>query len=255
MSCSDGSFHGIGTPPASEAAVGGRIPMSGRFCEMCCTPHLAEALCPGELRATGPELPAWEVTVETPRGLEQIAVLLAPSRELWRARITTRPRTLWLVPGGASTLKFAGPSREQALHQAVAFIDQHCVRRGYSRRNRMLPVEQAHPAGVRTPRSKAAIPHHRKRCRLALRWGLTRPSVQASTDNLSVQGMFVATRRPADPGAAVRINLDLAGTTAQLDGLVMWTRSKPERGKPSGMGLRLVHPPPAYADFVVALPL
>ena len=228
--------------------------MSGRFCEMCCTPHLAEASCPGELRATGPEHPAWEVTVETPRGLEQIAVLLAPSHALWRARITTRPRTLWLVPGGASTLKFAGESREQAIHQAIAFIDQHCVRRGYYRRDQLIPVDLGPSPVARTVRPKTAIPLHRKRCRLSLRWGLERPSVLAATDNLSVHGMFVATRRPADPGTAVRINLELAGTTAKLDALVMWTRSRAERGRPIGMGLRLVHPPPAYADFVVALP-
>jgi uncharacterized protein (TIGR02266 family) len=229
--------------------------MSGRFCETCCTPHLAEASCPGELRATGPELPAWEVTVETPRGLEQIAVLLAPSHERWRARITTRPRTLWLVPGGASTLKFAGDTRERAVDQAVAFIDQHCVRRGYYRRDSMLPVELSQRPEPLPIRPRTAIPLHRKRCRLALRWGVGRAFVAAATDNLSVQGMFVATRHPADPGTSVRLRVDLAGTTAELDALVMWTRPRPERGRPVGMGLRLVHPPPAYADFVVALPV
>jgi uncharacterized protein (TIGR02266 family) len=228
--------------------------MSGRFCEQCCSPHVAQAACPGELHATGPELPVWEVTVETPRGLEQIAVLLAPSHELWRARITTRPRTLWLVPGGASTLKFAGTTRQQALHQAIAFIDQHCVRRGYFRRDHMLPVDAAQPSPSLPVRPRTAIPLHRKRCRLALRWGVERPAVLAATDNLSVQGMFVATRKPADPGSAVRLNLDLAGMTARLEGLVMWTRERSERGRPAGMGLRLIHPPPAYADFVVALP-
>lgn len=228
--------------------------MSGRFCETCSTPHLARASCPGELIATGPELPAWEVTVETPRGLEQIAVLLCPSHALWRARITTRPRTLWLVPGGAATLKFAGTTREQAVHQAIHFIDQHCVRRGYLRRDQMLPAGAAPAVPTLPVRPRTAIPLHRKRCRLALRWGLDRPAVLAATDNLSVHGMFVATRAPADPGSSIRLNLELAGTTAKLEGLVMWIRQAGERGRPAGMGLRLIHPPPAYADFVVALP-
>ena len=76
----------------------------------------------------------------------------------------------------------------------------------------------------------------------------------AATANLSVHGMFVATRAPADPGSSVRVNLELAGMPTRLEGLVMWTRQASERGRPAGMGLRLIHPPPAYADFVVALP-
>jgi uncharacterized protein (TIGR02266 family) len=228
--------------------------MSGRFCETCCTPHGAQAACPGELLATGPEVPGWEITVDMPRGLERIAVLLCPSQDLWRARITTRPRTLWLVPGGASTLKFAGATREQALQQAIDFVDQHCVRRGYSWRDPRIPADTAALRPARFVRPPGAIPLHRKRCRLPLRWGLDRPAVLAATANLSVHGMFVATRAPADPGSSVRLNLELAGTTARLEALVMWTRPASERGRPAGMGLRLIHPPPAYADFVVALP-
>jgi len=108
-----------------------------------------------------------------------------------------------------------------------------------------------HPAHGR----KNLTPLDRKRCRLTLRWGRERASLRASTADLSVHGMFVATRRPAEPGSSVRIDLEIAGTIAILDAVVVWTRPQPEGSLPSGMGLRLVHPPPAYADFVTALPL
>jgi uncharacterized protein (TIGR02266 family) len=101
---------------------------------------------------------------------------------------------------------------------------------------------------------KGLAPLHRKRCRIPLRWGLERPFLRASTGDLSVHGMFVTTRRPAEPGSALRLDVEIAGTTARLDAVVMWTRRAPDGGLPSGMGLRLVHPPPAYADFVTALP-
>ena len=108
------------------------------------------------------------------------------------------------------------------------------------------------PGGVHLRRGLA--PLHRKRCRIRLRWGVERPSLHASTGDLSVHGMFVATRRPADPGSSLRLDVEIAGSTARLDAVVMWTRREPEGGLPCGMGLRLVHPPPAYADFVTALP-
>jgi len=101
---------------------------------------------------------------------------------------------------------------------------------------------------------KGLAPLHRKRCRLTLRWGRERASWRASTGDLSVHGMFVATRRPAEPGSSVRIDVEIAGATASLDAVVIWTRREPEGPLPCGMGLRLVHPPPAYADFVTALP-
>jgi len=101
---------------------------------------------------------------------------------------------------------------------------------------------------------RGLAPLHRKRCRLTLRWGPDRPSLRGTTGDLSVHGMFVATRHPAEPGRSVQIEIEMAGTRARLDAVVMWTRREPEGRLRRGMGLRLVHPPPAYADFVTALP-
>ena len=101
---------------------------------------------------------------------------------------------------------------------------------------------------------RGLAPLHRKRCRLTLRWGPEHPFLRGSTGDLSVHGMFVATRNPAEPGSAVRLELELAGTTATLDAVGMWIRRAPQGRLRRGMGLRLVHPPPAYADFVTALP-
>ena len=228
--------------------------MSGRFCAVCCSPHAAEAWCPGHVPATGPERAAWDVTVETPRGLEKIVVLMAKSHDLWRARISTHPRTLWLVPGGTATVKFFARSEDEALRQAIAFVDRHCTRRGYFRRDQTLPADTVRevpaPRAARPPQSP---PLARKTCRLPLRYGVDRASQLAATANVSTHGMFVATRAPLDPGTALRIHLEMAGHTARLEGMVMWTRTRAESGRPLGMGVRLIHPPPAYADFVVAL--
>jgi len=101
---------------------------------------------------------------------------------------------------------------------------------------------------------RGLAPLSRKRCRLTLRWGHERPSLRGTTGDLSVHGMFVATRYPAEPGSAVRVEVEMAGTIARLNAVVMWTRREAVGTLRKGMGLRLVHPPPAYADFVTALP-
>jgi hypothetical protein len=40
----------------------------------------------------------------------------------------------------------------------------------------------------------------------------------------------------------------------QLRGTVCWQRTTPHAGRPPGMGIRLEAPPPAYVDYVRALP-
>jgi uncharacterized protein (TIGR02266 family) len=103
-------------------------------------------------------------------------------------------------------------------------------------------------------RPLAAGPLDRRRCRVPLRWRSegTAPALGA-TEDLSVHGMFVVTGEPAQPGSAVRVEVDLAGRPQELHGVVIWSRPHSEPDLPSGMGIRLIHPPPSYADFVVAL--
>ena len=152
--------------------------MSGRFCAVCCSPHAAEAWCPGHVPATGPERAAWDVTVETPRGLEKIVVLMAKSHDLWRARISTHPRTLWLVPGGTATVKFFARSEDEALRQAIAFVDRHCTRRGYFRRDQTLPAD----TGARTCAGSSTGAGARVRAVIGPRSRLPRSRARAPAD-------------------------------------------------------------------------
>jgi hypothetical protein len=80
-----------------RTALGDRVGLA--WCSVCGGNHQSPKECPGELRATGPERHGWRVTVDTPYGFEAYGVLVAPSVELWRARIITYPNVLWMVRG------------------------------------------------------------------------------------------------------------------------------------------------------------
>jgi hypothetical protein len=74
-----------------------------------------------------------------------------------------------------------------------------------------------------------------------------------STADLSEEGMFISTPVPLDPGVSIVVHLELEGNTVPLRGLVMWNRVRREPGRPVGMGLRLVNPPPVYLRYVRTL--
>lgn len=235
--------------------------MSAPWCPVCNTRHSAAADCPGELNATGPERHGWRVTVETPNGIESYGVLIAPCRDVWRARILTYPNVLWLVPGGKTTMKFASKTPEDVERLAIAFIDEHCLERGFRRRDQMVPVE----VGATNPEAAAASgtgvgpgigrkPTAQRRLRsLPIRFGPDRATMLGSTADLSEEGMFIMTPVPLEAGTSVLLHLDLVGTTVPLQGLVMWNRVRREPGRPVGMGVRIVNPPQVYVNFVKTL--
>src|SRR6267143_1834934 len=97
--------------------------VSHTFCCVCGTEHSGPASCPGELRATGAEKHGWRVNVETPFGHEAIGVLLAPSHDVWRARILTYPNVLWAAPGGRGAIKFVGDTPAEAEERAIKFVE------------------------------------------------------------------------------------------------------------------------------------
>jgi hypothetical protein len=186
----------------------------------------------------------WELLAETPSGLRAFAVFVAPSRDRWRARVAAFPDADWKDwPGGAAPW-FSDRSSQAALEQAVRFVEDHCRERGY---------RLTYP--MTTPRS--ARPTVRKLRSLPVRYGPTRPdagpSGVATTLNLSVEGLFVATPSPPDPGAVLHLELELEGEPATLDGLVVWTRERPQPGRPPGMGIRLLAPPVRYGRYVRGL--
>lgn len=222
---------------------------ASRWCAQCCTDHLRQARCPGDLRATGDEEEGWRVTVHTPRGFQAYGVLLAPAGDLWRARILTYPKVLWLVPGGSGTLKFAAKTAQDAERKARDFIRAHCASRGYLMRDELAPVEKGSGLaraglGNQLPRFRRALP---------VRFGKDRPTIVGTTHDLSECGLFVVTERPYARGTATGLVLQLEHCTVPLRGTVAWARRVPSGGRPTGMGLNLVSPPQVYVRYVQAL--
>jgi len=212
--------------------------VSRSFCAVCGTGSHALENCPGGLHATGADRPGWHVRVETPRGSEEIGVLLAPTHDRWLARIMTYPNVLWSAPGRTGALKFVGETPDEAEAQAIAFVELHLKARRRA-------------AGASRTRFAAAL---RKSKSLPVRLRLDRVITRGVTVNLSVEGMFVGVASPADCGRSVLIHLDLDGHTLPLRGLVMWSRASAQPAHPVGMGIRLSDPTPLYQSFVAGLP-
>ena len=224
-----------------------------QWCATCGTAHDGPRTCPGTLPATGAERPAWRVTVETPVGHEAIGVLLAPSHDVWRARIITYPNVLWTLPGGRGTIKFVGDTREEAEAQAIAFVEAHLNRKRLVRRDGLAPVRAEAPAVAAPPAPAAFSAAQRRLVIIPLRWGHDRARIRGVTVNVSSEGMFIGAIAPETDGQSLAINLDLDGHTVSLRGLVMWNRSLSAPGRPKGMGVRLSEPPNVYQSYVSGL--
>ena len=225
------------------------------WCSVCGGSHQTPQECPGDLRATGPERHGWRVAVDTPYGVEAYGVLVAPSLDLWRARIITYPNVLWTVPGGSLTLKFAGSTPQEAEAGAVLFVEGHIKTRGYARRDTPdAPEVSRYRAEAQARALAAAGPALRKMRALPVRFGSGPSLFAAMTGNLSESGLFVMTIAPFDPGTDLRVLIDLDTGPVGLKGQVVWQRPKPVSGRPVGMGVRLISPPGLYREFVVELP-
>jgi hypothetical protein len=192
--------------------------------------------------------------VETPQGLQAFGVLVAPADDLWRARILTYPNALWTTPGGGASIKFAGASPEEAERRAIAFIDAHCTAQGYTRRDQLDPLDERHAFG-NGPRGRPSRTQTstRKPCNVPVRFGSELAVRDGTTVNVSREGLFVATPAPMDAGESIRIHIDVEGYTLPLRGIVIWNRRQVERGRPLGMGIRLVDPGVGYPRFVERL--
>ena len=226
------------------------------WCRVCSTQHGADDPCPGELLATGPERHAWRVTVDTPHGMEAFGVLVAPAGKHWRARVLTYPKALWVVPGGKASMKYVGSRPQEAEKQAIAAIERLIEKRGFRKHELMPPVDLApiDPEQAPAPKGATAPASIRKLLEAAVRFGHSRPSQEAITANVSERGMFVSTSSPLDAGAAIRLRVDLEAFNVPLKGVVVWNRTRPEAGRPSGMGVRIFQPSALYTDFVSQLP-
>jgi hypothetical protein len=223
------------------------------WCPVCCSQHGDKRDCPGDLLATGPERHGWRVNIQTPTGIEACGVLVAPSRDVWRARILTYPNILWSVPGGQGTLKFVGRSARDAEREAVAFLRAHVRARGFTMRDEIaLAVPggidaEAAPGGLARP---AAPPAVRKVRFLPIRFGIDRVTEVAGTGNLSETGLFIISNSPEDQGTWLNMQLEMDGDDVGLRGLVRWMNRRHRAGRSPGMGVQLDSPPPSYTSYV-----
>ncbi len=225
--------------------------MSLPWCTICGTEHTRGQRCPGVLVASGPEAPAWRVTVETPRGMQGYAVMVAAVGERWRARILTYPNVMWTVPGGGSSMKFVGRTLDEAQQKAIAFIRLHCGERSYLLHDDLEPVSDT-VFKERVGRSQEILEPRYER-NLHLRFGYSRPTMAATTLNISESGMFVSTPRPLAEGVLAGLLLELEYGKVPLRGSVIWKRTRPQLGRLPGMGLSLIRPPSMYVRYVQAL--
>lgn len=229
--------------------------MALNWCSVCGGSHETAEECPGDLRATGPERHGWRVAVETPYGIEAYGVLVAPSLDLWRARILTYPNVLWMVPGGGLTLKFAAATAQEAEAAAVAFIEGHIKAKGYVRRDMPdAPTVARFRAEAQARAVAAAGPALRKLRALPVKFGIGAAQFTAMTGNVSESGLFVVTLAPFGPGTGLRVLIDLDKGPVGLQGQVVWQRPRPIAGRPVGMGIQLISPPDPYREFVLELP-
>ena len=221
----------------------------GEWCLACGTRHLAAERCPGELKPTGPERAGWKGAAETPRGVEGYGVLLAETGKRWRARILTFPNVLWAVPGGtAGSIKFVGPTADQAERQAITFIREHCATKGYRLRDEIelesRPTTWLDGSVEAPPRYDRILP---------VRFGPEAPRLFGRTRNLSEGGLFITTGEPLIPGALAGLLLELEHCKLPLRGSVVWSRDAPTSSGPAGMGLKLHGAPETYRRYVQAL--
>jgi len=65
--------------------------------------------------------------------------------------------------------------------------------------------------------------------------------------------MFVATTKPEPVGTILDLDMEIFGCVARMRGTGVWVREQLEPGRPRGMGIHLLDPPPVYKLFVWGL--
>jgi hypothetical protein len=191
--------------------------------------------------------------MDTPRGPEVIGVLVAPCGGLWRARILTYPDTLWTVPGGGGSMKFAAASPQAAERQAIALIKAQCIERRWLRREDTAPATLGAVDPERAPDAVPPSPARRKLRSFPVWFGLAVPTTEGVTADLSTTGLAISSRTAYEAGTILRIRIDLYAFRVTCRGEVAWSRSSAETGRPAAMGVRLIDPPTIYVRYVEAL--
>ena len=219
------------------------------WCTVCCSQHGQFRACPGLVETGGPERVGRHFVADRSVGSETYEVLLAQAGELWQARIVTVPGIPWRVPGCPRPVKFFDPSAVESERKAVLHILRHC-------RSNVIEVREvesgASPTADDHPTSRRASATRPKRPMTAL-FGDVAPTWPATVAELSDSELRLETARPAAKGQRVRVALQFDHYRIPLDGVVVWSRRRPDRGQPAGMGIELDDPPFVYRKLVASL--
>ncbi len=190
------------------------------------------------------------MTAQTPSRTEEYCVLIAPSGDLWRARIVTFPSMLWSVPQGRQTMKFVARSAEAVEKLARDYIRQFCIERKF----KMSAIRTDAPAGPvnsdTAPGADDAGQPRRLLHAVTIRFGEEKLDRSGCTLDLSAGGLAVETRQPLPMGRRVKLVMEVEGSSLPLVGTVVWARSKAEGDRPAGMGVQLQSPPALYRHYV-----
>ena len=228
-----------------------RNEIDDRWCRVCGSLHGPKD-CPGEFLATGPERYGWRLLAHTPHGPEVYGTLVAPCGARWRARVLTFPNILWVVPHGG-TIKFFADTPAAAENEAVAYVKEHCRKRGYNLGKEVPSVEGGEidlEQDEATTSSPAVRASQRRIHTVSIRYGVSRPEIPAQTEDLSETGLFIRTNAPLPVGTNLQMFLDIEGFGLPLRGVVCWLRDKDEDGgRVAGMGLKLISPHPRYVHY------
>ena len=216
-----------------------------QWCTRCGASHPPVDAC-FQLKPTGPERAGWRVMVEAPDGREVYSITMAPIGSRWRARVITMPNKPWPVPGGQVPLAFVGTSPEQVEQRAIEYVQEVCERHAFN-----LVAERAgRPHGGDAKTKEVPVGPRRRSRSVPVRWGPGRPTFEGVTGDLSEGGVFILTRQPLDIGTPLQLQLELAGGSITVRGVVKWVRERVEGGRPQGMGIRLTDPPAMYLHQV-----
>jgi hypothetical protein len=219
------------------------------WCTVCCSQHGQFRACPGPVETSGPERIGRHFVADRPMGDEAYQILLAPAGELWQARIVTIPGISWRVPGCRGTVKFFDRSAIESERKAVLHILRHCRSNAIEIREIESPAPGAAddvPADPRTSGDRPSRP-------LTALFGHDVPTWPAKVATMSESELWLETARPAAEGARLRVALRFDRYRIPLDGVVVWSRRRPEGGRSPGMGIELDDPPFVYRELVASL--
>jgi len=219
------------------------------WCEVCCSQHGGLRPCPGHVDVDEPERRGRCFVARSGKRVEHYQTLVAPTGELWRARIFTRPGKLWGVPDGEGTAKFYDDTETDAERQAVKFIYRRCRSLG-------LDVSEVATDAIAPPDDTSA--GRRTTDRRYDRWlpalfGIEVATHVAYVSNVSRTGVFLATDRPLPVGQRVNIVLHSDHFTIPLVGNVTRIILPSAGREAAGMDVELDDPPFRYLEYISKL--